>query len=137
MNTHHQRDHLSLLMHPATDTTTSDPSENKDWREEELEEDAGLVLLLEAIASPIRFRLLRLLAQEGGNLCVSELVERIPRSQPVVSHHLRLLLVAKLIGVKRLGKHNYYFIWPDTLKEVREALASVEHLLQQRREDQR
>ncbi|EFH88843.1 ArsR/SmtB family transcription factor [Ktedonobacter racemifer] len=101
-----------------------------------MEEDADLVLLLEALASPIRFRLLRLLAQEGGNLCVSELVERIPRSQPVVSHHLRLLLFARLIGVKQQGKHNYYYIFPDKLKEIRDALASVEHLLQQRREDQ-
>ncbi|EFH84836.1 ArsR/SmtB family transcription factor [Ktedonobacter racemifer] len=136
MNTQQQRSlHLSLM--PSVAETASTPRENTDWREAGLEEDAGLVLLLEALASPVRFRLLRLLAQEGGNLCVSELVERIPRSQPVVSHHLRLLLFAKLIGVKRLGTHNYYYILPDKLKEIREALSSVEHLLQQRREDQR
>ena len=136
MNTQQQRSpHLSLM--PSVTETASEPDENTDWREAGLEEDAGLVLLLEALASPVRFRLLRLLAQEGGNLCVSELVERIPRSQPVVSHHLRLLLFAKLIGVKHQGTHNYYYILPDKLKEVREALSSVEHLLQQRREDQR
>jgi DNA-binding transcriptional ArsR family regulator len=134
MNTQHCRN-LSLL-HSVTETT-SELGEHTNWKEGGLEEDAGLVLLLEALASPVRFRLLRLLAQEGGNLCVRELVERIPRSQPVVSHHLRLLLVAKLIGVKRLGNHAYYYILPDKLKEIREALASVEHLLAQRREDQR
>ncbi|GHO61321.1 hypothetical protein KSC_002130 [Ktedonobacter sp. SOSP1-52] len=136
MNTQQQRSpHLSLM--PSVTEKASEPGENTDWREAGLEEDASLVLLLEALASPVRFRLLRLLAQEGGNLCVSELVERIPRSQPVVSHHLRLLLFARLIGVKPQGTHNYYYILPDKLKEIREALASVEHLLQQRREDQR
>ncbi|GHO56430.1 ArsR/SmtB family transcription factor [Ktedonobacter robiniae] len=135
MNTQQQRSpHLSLI--PSVTETASAPAEHTNRREAGLEEDADLVLLLEALASPIQFRLLRLLAQEGGNLCVSELVERIPRSQPVVSHHLRLLLFARLIGVKQQGTHNYYYILPDKLKEIREALVSVEHLLQQRHEDQ-
>ncbi|GHO55953.1 ArsR/SmtB family transcription factor [Ktedonobacter robiniae] len=136
MNTQQQQRSLHLSLMPSVAETASESSGNTDWREAGLEEDAGLVLLLEALASPIRFRLLRLLAQEGGNLCVRELVERIPRSQPVVSHHLRLLLFAKLIGVKQQGTHNYYYILPDKLKEIRDALASVEHLLQQRREEQ-
>ncbi|GHO55939.1 ArsR family transcriptional regulator [Ktedonobacter robiniae] len=89
MNTHYQRDHLSLLMHSVDDTTASDSGEGKDRRDAGLEEDAGLVLLLEALASPVRFRLLRLLTRAEGTLCVRELVERIPRTQPVVSHHLQ------------------------------------------------
>ncbi|EFH84994.1 ArsR/SmtB family transcription factor [Ktedonobacter racemifer] len=128
--------HLSLLMQPVAETTASDSGEDKGRRATGLEEDAGLVLLLQALASPVRFRLLRLLTREEGTLCVRELVERIPRSQPVVSHHLRILLFAGFLGVKRLGNHAYYYILPDKLKEVREGLASVEHLLQQRREDQ-
>ncbi|EFH84959.1 ArsR/SmtB family transcription factor [Ktedonobacter racemifer] len=136
MSTHHQRDHLSLLTQPDAETTASASDKDKDWRATGLEEDAGLVLLLEALANPVRFRLLRLLTREEGTLCVRELVERIPRTQPVVSHHLRILLFAGFLGVKRLGNHAYYYILPDKLKEVREGLASVEHLLQQRREDQ-
>lgn len=136
MKTHHHREenpHLSLL-HPADAAAQHAPMPQVD---ELQEEDASLVLLLEGLANPIRFRLLGVLAQEGGTLCVRELVERLPRSQPAISHHLRILLFSGLIGVKRQGTYAYYFIRPEKLGQVREALTSVEHLCQQRREDQR
>lgn len=138
MTTHHQREERSPrpLIHLEADRATQQ-HEIEFWGEDESEEDEPLLLLLEALANPIRFRLLRLLAKEGGTLCVSELVGRLPRSQPTISHHLRILLFSKLVGVKRLGNYAYYFIRSEKLEQMREAIASIEHLCQQKREDQR
>ena len=55
------------------------------------------------LADPVRLRLLSLLASaEAGEACVCELVEPLARSQPTVSHHLKVLADAGLIvGEKR------------------------------------
>ncbi|GHO55942.1 hypothetical protein [Ktedonobacter robiniae] len=58
------------------------------------------------------------------------------QQEPPRIHAGEVSVFAGFLGVKRLGNHAYYYILPDKLKEVREGLASVEHLLQQRREDQ-
>ncbi|GHO77225.1 hypothetical protein KSD_49960 [Ktedonobacter sp. SOSP1-85] len=50
---------------------------------------------------------------------------------------MRILLFSRLVGVKRLGNYSYYFIRPEKLEQMREALASIEHLCQQKREDLR
>ncbi|GHO77226.1 hypothetical protein KSD_49970 [Ktedonobacter sp. SOSP1-85] len=71
MTTHHQQEEHApcSLIHLATDTA-SQQREIEVWGEDELEENEPLLLLLEALANPIRFHLLRLIAQEGGT-CVS------------------------------------------------------------------
>ncbi|MEA2704691.1 MAG: ArsR family transcriptional regulator, arsenate/arsenite/antimonite-responsive transcriptional, partial [Actinomycetota bacterium] len=44
------------------------------------------------LADPVRLRLLSLLASaSAGEACVCELVEPLERSQPTVSHHLKIL----------------------------------------------
>src|SRR5262245_53077618 len=55
------------------------------------------------LADPVRLRLLSLLASApSGEVCVCELVEPLGRSQPTISHHLRILVDAGLIaGDKR------------------------------------
>ena len=57
-----------------------------------------------ALGYPVRLRLLNLLATStDGAVCVCDLVEPVGKSQPTVSHHLRILREAGLVSVEKRG----------------------------------
>jgi ArsR family transcriptional regulator len=61
------------------------------------------------LADPVRLRLLSLLASApAGEVCVCELVEPLARSQPTVSHHLKVLADAGLIVGEKRGRWVWY-----------------------------
>jgi len=61
------------------------------------------------IADPVRLRLLSLLASKPeGETCVCDLVESLGLTQPMVSHHLRMLYEAGLVTRTRLCAWNCY-----------------------------
>jgi ArsR family transcriptional regulator len=51
-------------------------------------------------------------------VCVCELVPLFDVSQPTVSHHLKVLREAGIVGSERAGLWAYYFVIPDALKEL-------------------
>ncbi|MFN2505003.1 MAG: metalloregulator ArsR/SmtB family transcription factor [Acidimicrobiales bacterium] len=91
-----------------------------------LSEDAAEALARDfgVLADPARLRLLSLLASApAGEVCVCELVEPLGRSQPTVSHHLRILAEAGLIVGDKRGRWVWYRIVPARLAELRGVLA--------------
>ena len=76
------------------------------------------------LADPARLRLLSLLASaEAGEACVCELVEPLDRSQPTVSHHLRILVEAGLVTGEKRGRWAWYKVVPERLAQLRGVLA--------------
>jgi ArsR family transcriptional regulator len=76
------------------------------------------------LADPIRLRLLSLLASApDGEVCVCELVEPVGRSQPTVSHHLKVLGDAGLVVGEKRGRWVWYRVVPERLAELRSVLA--------------
>ncbi len=76
------------------------------------------------LADPVRLRLLSLLASaEAGEACVCELVEPLGRSQPTISHHLKILTEAGLIVGDKRGRWVWYRAVPERLEHLRSALA--------------
>jgi DNA-binding transcriptional ArsR family regulator len=69
-----------------------------------------------ALAEPHRREILDLL--RGGERSVTELVDRLPLSQPGVSKHLRVLREAGLVAARADGKHRRYVLRPEPLAEV-------------------
>ncbi len=61
---------------------------------------------------------------ENKELSVTELTSRLSLSRPAVSHHLKLLLDAKLVTVRQEGKERYYRI------HLQDALALLKKLTQ-------
>jgi ArsR family transcriptional regulator, arsenate/arsenite/antimonite-responsive transcriptional repressor len=51
-------------------------------------------------------------------VCVCELVPLFDLSQPTVSHHLKVLRDAGIVGSERRGLWAYYFVIPNALKEL-------------------
>jgi len=62
--------------------------------------------LLKVLAAPARLAIVAELAEQPR--FVHELVERLEMSQPLVSHHLRILRAARLVGVERRGREAVY-----------------------------
>ncbi|MGI8810846.1 MAG: metalloregulator ArsR/SmtB family transcription factor [Acidimicrobiales bacterium] len=76
------------------------------------------------LADPVRLRLLSLLASAPtGEACVCELVEPLARSQPTVSHHLKVLADAGLIVGEKRGRWVWYRAVPSRLGRLSGVLA--------------
>ncbi len=78
-----------------------------------------------ALADPVRLRLVSLLATaDGGAVCACDLVEPVGKSQPTVSHHLKVLGQAGLVTSERRGRNVWYAVVPAALESLRTALAA-------------
>jgi ArsR family transcriptional regulator len=82
-----------------------------------------LSLVAKALADPIRVQLVDVLRRHAGKVCVCELTPLFDVSQPTVSHHLKVLRDAGLIGVERRGLWAYYYVIPDASKELKRWLS--------------
>ena len=77
-----------------------------------------------ALADPVRLRLVSLLATApDGAVCACDLVEPVGKSQPTVSHHLKVLAEAGLVTSERRGRNVWYAVVPAALEALRGALA--------------
>jgi ArsR family transcriptional regulator len=77
-----------------------------------------LAAVAKALADPIRVQLVDVLRGHAGEVCVCELVALFDVSQPTLSHHLRKLREAGIVGVERRGLWAYYYVRPDALEEL-------------------
>jgi ArsR family transcriptional regulator, arsenate/arsenite/antimonite-responsive transcriptional repressor len=78
-----------------------------------------------ALADPIRLRVLSILAASPeGEVCVCDFVEPLAKSQPTVSHHLKILSEAGLVHGDRRGKWVWYSLNRARLAELRAAIDS-------------
>ena len=66
-----------------------------------------------ALADPSRLDILWLIAAQEEPICACDVVDRIPLSQPTISHHLKVLVDAGLITVSRRGVWAYYTLEPQ------------------------
>ena len=92
-------------------TTCCEPLLSGPLEEAEAEE---LAAALKVLADPARLRLLSLVAAAPtGEACACELVTPLGRSQPTVSHHLKVLHEAGLLAREQRGKWVYYRMLVD------------------------
>jgi ArsR family transcriptional regulator len=71
-----------------------------------------------ALGDPIRMQLVDVLRKHAGKVCVCELVPLFDLSQPTVSHHLKVLREAGIVGSERQGLWAYYYVNPEALEEL-------------------
>lgn len=85
---------------------------------------SNLAAAFAALADPVRLRVFSLIASAaGGEVCACDLVAPVGRSQPTVSHHLKVLREAGLVTADRRGTWVWYRVVPERLEELRAVLA--------------
>jgi ArsR family transcriptional regulator, arsenate/arsenite/antimonite-responsive transcriptional repressor len=76
-----------------------------------------------ALADPIRLRLLSFIASANADeVCACDLLEPSGRSQPTVSHHMKILIEAGLILREKRGLWVWYRVVPGRLDALRVVL---------------
>ena len=83
------------------------------------EEDAGTTAeVFKALADPGRVKIVNLLANAPGPVCVCDLTPELGLSQPTVSFHLKKLVQAGLLERERRGSWVYYSVNRDALRRL-------------------
>lgn len=77
---------------------------------------AQALLLMRALADPIRLRVIVALAEDER--CVCELTDDLSLAQSKLSFHLRVLREAGLIAARQQGRWMYYRVQPEALAEL-------------------
>jgi ArsR family transcriptional regulator len=81
----------------------------------EREQAARMAEVAKALGDPVRLQLVDVLRKHAGKVCVCELVPLFDLAQPTVSHHLKVLRDAGIVGSERRGLWAYYYVMPGAL----------------------
>jgi ArsR family transcriptional regulator len=89
------------------------------------EEQAGqLEAVMKALADRQRLRIVNMLLRADGEaVCVCEFEPYLGLSQATVSHHLKVLVAARLVERESRGNRSYFSLVPGALDSVREVFA--------------
>lgn len=63
--------------------------------------------MLKALSHPVRLKMMHLLSQSSGQVCVCDVEAQFELAQPTISHHLRLLREAGLVESEQRGQWVY------------------------------
>ncbi len=76
-----------------------------------------------ALADPVRLRVLSILAAApDGEVCVCDFIGPLGKSQPTVSHHLKILSDAGLVHGDRRGRWVWYSLNRNRVADLRSTL---------------
>ena len=75
--------------------------------------------VFKALSDPTRLRLVKLLIDHKGSLCVNALARQLNVTQSAVSQHLRVLRQAELVKGERRGSSVHYSLDQDRLEQYK------------------
>jgi ArsR family transcriptional regulator len=82
-----------------------------------------LAQAFKALGDPVRLRLLSIIAAAPtGEACACDLTDPVGKSQPTVSHHLKILREAGLVTSRKHGTWVHYRAVPDQLTALQGVL---------------
>ncbi len=84
-----------------------------------MDDIAELAEMFKTLSDPTRLKLVILLAENKGALCVNALARNLGVTQSAVSQHLRILRQAGLVKGDRRGYHVHYSLNQDMIEQYR------------------
>ena len=87
------------------------------------------VMLLSALADPVRLSIVRQLAA-ADDVCACDFTECCTVSQPTISHHLKVLREAGVVVSQRQGTNIVYSLSPDFSRRWAGIGSSLTNLVQ-------
>ncbi len=83
---------------------------------------AQLAEMFKALADPVRLKLVSVIAAAGEG-CACDFPAITGKSQPTVSHHLKILTDAGMLEREQRGKWAWFTVNDERLEQIRAALA--------------
>jgi len=81
----------------------------------------------EVLSDETRQKLVLVLGEGHESLNVGAITERVSLSRPAVSHHLKVLLQAGMVGFTKKGTENYYFLTiADMIRKMKAFVVTCE-----------
>ena len=93
----------------------------------EADEADDLAACCKALGHPVRLQMVDLLSRFGGQVCVCDVESQFALSQPTISHHLKILRDAGLVGAEQRGLWAFYFVRKPQVERVRSLMAQWVH----------
>jgi ArsR family transcriptional regulator len=78
-----------------------------------------LTTVAKALSERVRLQIVDVLRRQAGEVCVCDLQSLFEISQPTLSHHLKKLREAGLVGVVRREQWAYYYVLPEKLEALK------------------
>ena len=111
--------HIDLQLSPKTKRPAGEPCcEPVVYPDVERDQAQRISQIAKALGDPVRLQLVDVLRKHAGKVCVCELVPLFDLAQPTVSHHLKVLRQAGIVGSERQGLWAYYYVNADALEEL-------------------
>jgi len=86
----------------------------------------ALARKLAAVSDPVRLQVLSIIANApAGEVCACDFVGPIGKSQPTISHHLKVLTEARLVEGDKRGRWVWYRLAPGKMATLLGSLASA------------
>ncbi len=82
------------------------------------------IKMLNAVGDRTRLKILKIIARSGEISCL-KITKRVQMSQPTISHHLKLLVDAKLVNLRRSGKYGFFSINKNTIKGLTQEITKL------------
>jgi ArsR family transcriptional regulator, arsenate/arsenite/antimonite-responsive transcriptional repressor len=80
---------------------------------------ASLSVAFKALGDPVRLQLMSMIASApGGEICVCDLTPAFEVSESTISHHLKVLRTAGLVGSERRASWVYYWPQPGLMRQL-------------------
>ena len=86
--------------------------------------DMNSLTLLKCICEDTRFSILELL-QKNKEMSVNDLVSKLKKDQPLISHHLKALRQCNIVNFKENGKSTMYFISNKEISKLIDAIVKT------------
>ena len=81
---------------------------------------------MSALADPVRLQILSIIATSAsGEVCACDFVGPIAKSQPTISHHLKVLAEGGIIDGDKRGRWVWYRLADEGVADVVDALGAV------------
>lgn len=79
------------------------------------------------LSDETRQKIVLLLAENVEGLNVTTITENMYLSRPAISHHLKVLKQAGIIGLDKKGTENFYFLTlKNTVEKIKDLIAMIE-----------
>lgn len=81
---------------------------------------------LGALADPIRLQVISIIANApGGEVCACDFVEPLGKSQPTISHHLKVLAEAGIVEGDKRGRWVWYRLAPGAVDGLANGISNL------------